>query len=332
MANKAPQPIYSLRGHNATVNHLNFHPQDADCIVSGGADGKINIWKLSIRRPRCTIDNAHTGETGVLSCEFFDEDKILSQGRDGCLKIWDVSSPKEPLHTLEIVDEYSFCKLSLLPVQNAPLIAIAREEPSQIIELWDINKNEKTLSIDDSEVKKGMCMCLKLVQPPGKDEIFLAVGYEDGGVYIYSTKTGKQLCSLRMHKDPPLCVTMNPECNFGVCGSAGPGICAFTVNLSEGTLQSNENEQQTQQSSMQLANTFTINNGGISAVKIRKDEKIFASVGWDHRVRVFDKKKLKPLAILKDHTESLFALDFCPSNNLLAAAGKDKKISIWSLY
>lgn len=77
---------------------------------------------------------------------------------------------------------------------------------------------------------------------------------------------------------------------------------------------------------------FTCNRGGFSSVRIRGDQRIFATAGWDHRVRIFHTRKLQPLAILKYHTESVFGLDFSPDNTLLASASKDRRLTLWSIY
>lgn len=49
-------------------------------------------------------------------------------------------------------------------------------------------------------------------------------------------------------------------------------------------------------------------------------------------MRVFHLRKLKPLAILKHHTESVFGLDFSFDSALLASASKDRKIALWPIY
>jgi WD40 repeat protein len=77
---------------------------------------------------------------------------------------------------------------------------------------------------------------------------------------------------------------------------------------------------------------FTCNRGGFSTVRIRSDQRILATAGWDHRVRIFHTRKLQPLAILKYHTESVFGLDFSPDNSLLASVSKDRKLALWPIY
>lgn len=54
------------------------------------------------------------------------------------------------------------------------------------------------------------------------------------------------------------------------------------------------------------------------------------------RIRVWSWKKLKPLAVLTYHTETVNSLDFSPwlegKGHLMAAGSKDTHISVWSLY
>ena len=65
----------------------------------------------------------------------------------------------------------------------------------------------------------------------------------------------------------------------------------------------------------------------------------FAAVGcWDNTVRLFSLKresKLKALGALKFHTDSVDCVEFSWRNEakiLLAAGGKDGKVSIWDIY
>jgi WD40 repeat protein len=67
-------------------------------------------------------------------------------------------------------------------------------------------------------------------------------------------------------------------------------------------------------------------------VKIRYDNKIAVTGGWDYRLRVFDWNKPRPLAILKGHTAEVYALDLAPTGNMIASGSKDKRIALWSIY
>lgn len=109
---------------------------------------------------------------------------------------------------------------------------------------------------------------------------------------------------------------------------------------------------------------------GQQGLKIRSDGKIFATAGWDSRVRVYSVQSLKELAVLKWHKEGCFAVAFADITSSgdegeikttdeegamttvtgailsvkgkrdlratithwLAAGSKDGKVSLWDIY
>lgn len=77
-------------------------------------------------------------------------------------------------------------------------------------------------------------------------------------------------------------------------------------------------------------------NPGVSKLSLRGDNKLLASAGWDHRVRLFAWKKLRPLAVLQYHTDMVTSVAFSdhqdPGHRLLAAGSKDQRISLWSVF
>lgn len=86
----------------------------------------------------------------------------------------------------------------------------------------------------------------------------------------------------------------------------------------------------------QLQDHVTLVNPGVSQLCIRGDGKLLASAGWDHRVRVFGWRKLRPLAVLHYHSDTVQSVAFSdhqdPRHRLLAAGSKDQRISLWSIY
>jgi WD40 repeat protein len=103
-----------------------------------------------------------------------------------------------------------------------------------------------------------------------------------------------------------------------ICGSSGEELYAASFDVASYSLTSRA--------------FFSCAHGGFSSVCVRGDQRIVATAGWDHRVRVFHLRKLKPLAVLKYHSESVFALDFSADSALLATSSKDHKIALWSIY
>jgi ASTRA-associated protein 1 len=62
---------------------------------------------------------------------------------------------------------------------------------------------------------------------------------------------------------------------------------------------------------------------GQQSLKIRSDGKIFATAGWDSRVRVYSVQNLKELAVLKWHKEGCYAVAFADVN-IHDGAGEEK--------
>lgn len=102
---------------------------------------------------------------------------------------------------------------------------------------------------------------------------------------------------------------------------------------------------------------------GQQSLSVRGDGKVFATAGWDGRVRVYAAKGLRELAVLKWHKEGCYATAFAEvldessrtSNDddtvtrreltvaqqrafksqcthWLAAGSKDGKVSLWDIY
>lgn len=106
---------------------------------------------------------------------------------------------------------------------------------------------------------------------------------------------------------------------------------------------------------------------GQQSLRVRDDGKIFATAGWDGRVRVYAVKSMRELAVLKWHQEGCYAVAFADvdggdvlapglhdeekgkelggaltvrqerirraeSTHWLAVGSKDGKVSLWDIY
>ena len=61
---------------------------------------------------------------------------------------------------------------------------------------------------------------------------------------------------------------------------------------------------------MKPLNVLQTKHSGQQGLQIRSDGKIFATAGWDARVRVYSAKTMKELAVLKWHKEGCYATAF----------------------
>jgi WD40 repeat protein len=91
---------------------------------------------------------------------------------------------------------------------------------------------------------------------------------------------------------------------------------------------------------------------GVGVVSFRPDGRLFATGGWDFRVRIFDRTTSQtsgqanterpnhgtsrdPVALLRGHTASIKSIDWAPDaaeSGLLATAGSDGQVHVWRCF
>lgn len=218
----------------------------------------------------------------------------------------------------------------------------------------------------DPSVKCGMVMAVKLVTDKSNGQLVMASGYEDGHVMLHrrlKPEPGtewqwQKVYVNRPHSQPVLSLGVDPGSKFFISSSADAMLIKHPLN-------------DCQVGSMSISSAKAINtkHAGQQDLTIRDDGRIFATAGWDARIRVYSAKSMQELAVLKWHKEGCYAVAFAqtlvdsaaePQNeglnqNLqyitsalaeikqkragkaqqthwLAAGGKDAKITLWDIY
>ncbi|KAM6339536.1 guanine nucleotide-binding protein subunit beta-like protein 1 isoform 2-T3 [Alca torda] len=311
MALPPPDPQFVLRGTSAAIHTLHFSCGSQEPAVpvlfSGSENGFIHVWNLKTHRVDTALDGH--GRKSVYCVETMGgKDQLLSQGRDQRICLWDLAEGRTAVMDSVCTENVGFCRCSLLKVaQGRWLMAMAAKalEEVQVLELP--SKTSVCTLKPEVGAKLGMPMCLKLWQPNCGSQPLLLAGYEDGSVVLWNLSMGKALSQLVCHQEPVMSLDFDSEKAKGISGS-----------------------------SEKVYKTHKLVNAGISDITIRPDKKILATAGWDHRIRIFGWKNLKPLAVLDYHTATVHAVSFSdhkiPSERLLAAGSKDHRISIWSIY
>lgn len=67
----------------------------------------------------------------------------------------------------------------------------------------------------------------------------------------------------------------------------------------------------------------------VHAVAYSPDGQTFATAGEDNTVKIWDARRLKPIAQLKGHTAWVKTLDYAPNGQALATGSGDKTVRIW---
>lgn len=337
-------------------------------LLSGDANGEVRLWSLETRRPLATL-SAHPDKS-VLSVQALADGVVLSQGRDGHVRLWDAKdggAMRGPL--LQVPSQsYNFCQCACSPslyaqgrtvcngsdsqvagaptqdahlIDGAPLatpdggtapsasgptaavLAMASEDAT-FVQLWDPRQKTAVHSLMPSAAagRAGMCMCARFA---GSDQVLLT-GWEDGSLQLFDLRAGAAVASRRVHSEPLLCLDVDASASHVITGGADRTICVLPLQTSGGDLMAPTGKIELPPSDE------TAGSGGVASLAMRPDGRIFAAGGWDRRVRVWQWRKLKPLAVLQQHTATVHAVTYSACSRWLASAAGDKTIALWQLF
>ncbi|KAF7658172.1 hypothetical protein LDENG_00016390 [Lucifuga dentata] len=321
MSRPPPSPIYTLRGAGGALNTLHFSclTGDAPLLFSGSQKGSIHVWNLNSRRAEKVLEG-HSGSSVIWVSTLQSADALISQGRDMWVCLWDLSEGRGEVVDSVWTGSVGFCQGSVLETSpGIRLLACAGQQTEEIKIIELPSKTPVCTLVPDA--KLGMVMCLNLWQPDSGPGPLLLAGYEAGSLLLWDVTQRSMLSQIIVHSEPIMCLTFDPKRLRGISGSSEKMLFPWMLDG---------------QNNLQLQECLPLVNPGVSQLCIRGDGKVLASAGWDHRVRLFSWKKLRPLAVLQHHADMVLSVAFSnhqdPKLRLLAAGSKDQRISLWSIY
>lgn len=380
-------PTFILRGHTAPVHALLFFSANG-WLASGDSDGWLAIWSLASKRA-AAVWKAHSG--GVTGIKAWGRERLITHGRDHKLRVWrlNLDDPSVLSQTLPVegatddqaqpwllhsmdMSALNFCTFAICEGQPA---ATEQTEPDVLIaspngldnggiDIFQLPKERRVSQMhSDPAVNTGMVMSVAL-HAEASGSLYLICGFEDGQVGIYSHNgplgpTGpewKRRLLLKVHSQPVLSLAIGPARDFIITTSADAHIVKMPFRTAEIDAADAQRKP------------VDTKHAGQQGLSIRSDGKIFATAGWDSRVRVYSTKTMKELAVLKWHKAGCYSTafaDLTPLDNSvsamddtseqtvaksaleiikqersskaqrthwLVAGGKDGKISLWDIY
>ena len=92
MARRGAQKAQQFVAHEGQVNSLKIGRQSVGVLVTGGDDGKVNLW--TIGKPAAIL--SLSGHTTAVTSVTFDtsEQRVLAGSLGGTLRVWDIEESK----------------------------------------------------------------------------------------------------------------------------------------------------------------------------------------------------------------------------------------------
>ncbi|XP_044717453.1 ASTRA-associated protein 1 [Hirsutella rhossiliensis] len=242
------------------------------------------------------------------------------------------------------------------------LVAVPNMLASEAIDVFALPGQSRLYTVKSS-VKNGLVMSLRLLHRAGC--LTLLAGFEDGCASVQRLcASGAWVTTYRSqaHSQPILSLDLHPsqECFF--TSSADSIIAQHPIPTAQQSLTSSasisgQSIRETGSSEANSAEPFVsdadapnitadpdasrpterlqewkhplkiINtkHSGQQSLKVRSDGKVFATAGWDSKIRVYSSKTLKELAVLQWHKVGAYAVAFADvAQNLSAGPSMDK--------
>lgn len=228
---------------------------------------------------------------------------------------------KQPwlLYSLD-VNTLNFCSFAQTEtfIKGSPtglLIAVPDIISSEKVEICHLPSSKRLHTIPASPLfKGGMVMCLDIFHHPSTALLTVLAGFESGHTTIshLNDTSWITIYMTQPHKQPILSLAVGPEKNYYITSSTDAIIAQHVIpSLTIVSPDLNSTELVKKDMPSKQLNT---KHAGQQDIKIRNDGKIFATAGWDGRVRVYSCQALREVAILKWHKQGCYAVAFAKIN------------------
>ncbi|KAF5010415.1 hypothetical protein FDECE_3430 [Fusarium decemcellulare] len=299
-----------------------------DKIITHGRDNKLIVWKLS------EADEVRLSTTLPV------EGVPTPRAQPWMLHLLEVNT----------LNFCAFAACSSTPgsfdTASEILIAVPNTLASDAIDIYSLPSQTRIHTLKAKD-KTGMAMCLSLIHH--KDALTLIAAFENGHASVQRLQTDGEWITTyhcQAHSQPVLSLSIHDD--FFITSSADSiiakhpiptelffplGIASEPPQSTERVVEIIDEEPKAEKSLLSAAlgslpsqssstaprkgvawkdplKAVNTKHSGQQSLAIRSDGRIFATAGWDSKVRVYSAKTMKELAVLKWHQVGCYAVAF----------------------
>ena len=290
--------------------------RDGKTLAVGGGDGGVRLWDVSTLRYLRRLWLAPYSYRGIQSVDFSKDGKTVLGANYADIALWDVETGQ---FKKALGDEYGRHVRNFNPAVYSPdgetiaslLYAFIDGGSTMIIELRDADTGE---AFKEIVTGKGWdSHSVMDYSPDGQ-----TIAYD--GSQFFDVETGRLRATVTHHEIPG-------------CFAYSPDGKAFAVGHREGTVtvwnaQTYKRIMKIQaQPAVQGKPSFV---RYVNAVAYSPDGGTLASGGVGGLVRLWEAETGKLKAVLKGHTDSIYALAYSPDGRYLVSGSYDGSLLLWN--
>ncbi|KAI1099676.1 WD40 repeat-like protein [Jackrogersella minutella] len=316
------RPRAVWRAHTNAI--LGISDWGNDKIITHGRDNRIVVWKLDSK------------DESVMSTALPLDESAPERPQPWILHILEVNALN--------FCSFSYCATGPDLTPDELLIAVPNTLKTEAVDIFQLPNQTRqfTVNLGRGTEEKGMVMSLRLFWLEGC--LTLAAAYESGLALVVQLRRGETwdvLYRAQAHSQPVLSLDVAPHKDFFLTSGADAVIvkhpiptAGFPVGELQHLRQADSRSTKAPNPSLlstafsseskpaithkqtepvietQPLKTINTKHSGQQGLRIRSDGKIFATAGWDSKVRVYSAKTMSELAVLKWHEVGCYAVAF----------------------
>jgi ribosome assembly protein RRB1 len=128
-----------LKGHEASVEDLQWAPGEATVFASASVDKTVRIWDTRAKSAQITF-SAHEADVNVISWNRQTMYMLASGGDDGHMRVWDLRSLQPSVQTATPVANFTLHRGPITSVEWAPFEAsmLSTTSADDTLAIWDL--------------------------------------------------------------------------------------------------------------------------------------------------------------------------------------------------